>query len=138
MTTLEFERLKLPVQFEIGACWYTLLHIHMQLLFWAGNQGNHQNFEKSLLSYKPWLVFMRMKKKKLKKKNQRSFSSSANSQYFFMKISWIGPWVSRIGWCEGHWYMVVRLSDIRSKTAKKCLFCVYSPFLSSPDSLTAI
>ena len=25
-----------------------------------------------------------------------SFSSSANSQYFFMKISWIGPWVSRI------------------------------------------
>ena len=25
-----------------------------------------------------------------------SFSSSANSQYFFMKMSWIGPWVSRI------------------------------------------
>ena len=27
---------------------------------------------------------------------KRSFSSSANSQYFFLKISWIGPWVSRI------------------------------------------
>ena len=26
--------------------------------------------------------------------------------------------------------MVVRLSDIRSKTAKKCLFCVFRPFLS--------
>ena len=36
----------------------------------------------------------------LKKKIQngclkkRSFSSSANSQYFFVKILWIGPWVS--------------------------------------------
>jgi hypothetical protein len=27
---------------------------------------------------------------------KRSFSSSANSQYIFLKISWIGPWVSRI------------------------------------------
>ena len=39
-----------------------------------------------------------------------------------MKISWIGPWVSRIDWCEGHWcgstYMAVRLSDISSKTGK--------------------
>merc|ERR1711894_755524 len=25
-----------------------------------------------------------------------SFSSSANSQYIFMKFSWSGPWVSRI------------------------------------------
>ena len=39
---------------------------------------------------------------KMKQKNQngrlkkRSFSSSANSQYFFVKISWIGPWVFRI------------------------------------------
>ena len=22
---------------------------------------------------------------------------------FFMKISWIGPWISRIDWCKGHW-----------------------------------
>ena len=33
---------------------------------------------------------------KQKAKNKMSFSSSANSQYFFIKISWIGPWVSRI------------------------------------------
>ncbi len=69
-----------------------------------------------------------------KKRVKTSFSSSANSQYFFMKISWIGPWVSRIDWCEGHWcgstYMVVRLSDISSKTGKKCIFCVFCLFLS--------
>ena len=38
-------------------------------------------------------------KVKQKKKNghlkKRSFSSSAKSQYFFVKISWIGPWASR-------------------------------------------
>ena len=58
---------------------------------------------------------------RLKKKKKGSFSSSANSQNFFPKISWIGRWVSRIDWCEGHrcgsTYMAVRLSDISSKTA---------------------
>ena len=46
---------------------------------------------------------MKLKKKKNSKKKiqngrlkKRSFSSSANSQYFFVKILWIGPWVSRI------------------------------------------
>jgi hypothetical protein len=46
---------------------------------------------------------MKQKKKKLLKKKiqnghlkKRSFSSSTNSQYFFVKISWIGSWVSRI------------------------------------------
>ena len=52
-----------------------------------------------------------------------SFSSSANSQYFFMKISWIGPWISKIVWCKMH--MVVRLSDISSKTGKKSIFCAF-------------
>ena len=59
--------------------------------------------------------------------------NSPNSQYFFMKISWIVPWISRIDWCEGLWcgstYMVVRLSDISSKAAyikhKKCIFCLF-------------
>ena len=35
----------------------------------------------------------------------------AKSSAISAKISWIGPWVSRIDWCEGHWcsstYMVV-------------------------------
>ena len=72
------------------------------------------------------------------KKNQNGWLkkteifNSPNSQYFFMKISWIGPWVSRIDWCEGHWcgstYMVVRVSDISSNTGKKCIFCVLGHF----------
>ena len=63
---------------------------------------------------------------------KRSFFKIANSQYFFVKISWSSPWVSRIHWCEGHWYgstyMAVRLSDISSKTGQKCIFCVFGPF----------
>ena len=95
------------------------------------------------LIWKPLVFSLRWRKKKkkiLKKKIQNgrlkktSFSSSTNSQYFFMKISWIGRWFCRIDWCEGHWcgstYMVVRLSDISSKTGKKCIFCVFRLFLS--------
>ena len=33
-------------------CIYTVLHMFRQVLFGAGNQGNHQNFEKSLLTNK--------------------------------------------------------------------------------------
>jgi hypothetical protein len=49
---------------------YTVLHINKQVLFGAENQGNHQIFEKSLLSYKFGLIFIEMKQKKkiLKKK----------------------------------------------------------------------
>ena len=53
---------------------------------------------------------------------------------FFSKLSWIGPWVSRIDWCKGHWcgstYIVVRLTDICSKTGKKWIFCVLGQFFS--------
>ena len=46
--------------------------------------------------------------------------NSVKSQYFFAKISWFGTCVCRINWCKGHWYgltyMVVRLSDVSSKT----------------------
>ena len=50
-------------------------------------------------------LFNKMKQKNKKKSEKKiqngrlkktSFSSSANSQYFFMKILWTGPWVSRI------------------------------------------
>ena len=41
---------------------------------------------------------------------------------------------NRIDWCKGHWcsstYMVLRLSDIRAKTGKKCIFCFFRLFLS--------
>ena len=107
---------------------------------WVGwslaiNQGNHQNFDSSLLPKKVWLIFIVMKQLIQNGwREKSSFSSSANSQYIFAKISWIGPLVSRINWCEGIWcdsiYMAVRLSDISSKTGEKCIFCVFRPFLS--------
>ena len=41
---------------------------------------------------------------------------------------------SRIDWFEGHWCgstnMVVRMSDLSSKTGKKCIFVVFRPFVS--------
>ena len=49
-----------------------------------------------------------------------SFSSSANSQYFFTNISWIGPLVSRIDWCKGHFYTILQTTvhtDIFLKTS---------------------
>ena len=75
------------------------------------------------------------KKKKIKKKIQNGRLKKttcfkiANSQYFFLKILWIGSWVSRIDWCEGQRcssrYMAVRLSDISPKTGKNSIFCVF-------------
>ena len=44
---------------------YTVLHIFRQVLFGAGNQGNHWNSDLSLLSYKCWLIFIGMKQKKI-------------------------------------------------------------------------
>ena len=59
----------------------------------------------TFLTYNCWLIFMRMKQKKIQncRLKKRSFSSPTNSEYLFSKISWIGPWVSRVEWCEGHW-----------------------------------
>ena len=43
-----------------------------QVLFGARNQGNHQNFEKFLISNKCGLVFIEMKQKKnFEKKNSK-------------------------------------------------------------------
>ena len=66
--------------------------------------------------------FFWKKKSKMAVFQKWPFFKIANSQNFFVKISQIRPWVSRIDWCEGHkcssTYMVVRLSDIRAKTGK--------------------
>ena len=81
---------------------YTMLHIFRQVLFWAGKQVNHQNFEKSLLSNKCWLI------SKFKMANSKKLSFSTPS---------IGPWVGKINWCEGHGcgstYMVMRLIPMK-------------------------
>ena len=52
---------------------------------------------------KPKVFFIRKKRKKKSEKKiqngrlkKKSIFKIANSQYFLVKISWIGPWVSRI------------------------------------------
>ena len=125
--------------------WFLLLqclsYYYIPLAF-CWYQGNHQNFVPSLVSHKLWLIWIGMKqKKKIDKKNSKwptqkklSFSTTAKSWAIVTKILQIGPWVRRIDWCEGHWcgstYMAVRLSDISSKTGKKCIFGVFRPILS--------
>ena len=94
------------------------------------------------------IFFCKKKKSKLADFSKWPFFKIANSQNFLLKILWIGSWVSRIDWWKGHWssstYMVVRLSDARAKTGKKCIFCVFRLFLplcqtaSRPDRLRYI
>ena len=71
-------------------------------------------------SMKAFGLFNKMKQKK----NQNGRLKKGQFSIFFCENSWIGPWVSRIDWCEMHWCvstnMDVRLSDISSKTGKKC------------------
>ena len=101
-------------------------------------QGNHQNFEPSLLS--KTLTFMGMiffifEKQKTKWPTQKNwvFQNHKFSKNF-AKISENGSWISRIDWCVGHWcgstYVVVRLSDISSKPGKKCIYGAFRLFLS--------
>ena len=91
-------------------CPYTVLcnvHKCWPKTSWVGNQGNHHNFDPSLLPKNLWLLFVGLSKKKFQngwlKKN--TFFKTINSQYFFAKLSGIGPWISRINWCEGHWWL---------------------------------
>ena len=46
---------------------------------------------------------------------------------FFMKISWIGPWVSRIDWFEGHWWGCLLFSALWmvSSESWKILHSIY-------------
>ena len=64
--------------------------------------------------------FFLKKKSKMAVFQKWPFFKIANSQNFFMKILQIGPLISWIDWCEGHWwgstYMAVGLSNISSKT----------------------
>ena len=67
--------------YRVDTSIYTVLHIFRQVLFWAGNEGNHQNFDPSLLSYKCF------KKFKMADSKKTEIFNSPNSQYFFMKTS---------------------------------------------------
>ena len=94
-------------------------HVEKLSFFWVG----HFEFSFSKEKYS----FEEKKKIKVADFSKWPFFKITNSQNFFAKISHIGPWVSRIDWCKAHQcsstYMVVRLSGIRAKTGKKCIFC---------------
>ena len=72
----------------------TVLQIFAQVLFWAGNQSNHQNFDPSNLPYEFGLIFIGMKQTK----NKKNMADSKKLSFsIFMKILKIGPWISIIG-----------------------------------------
>ena len=78
------------------------------------------------LSHNLWLIFMGTKQFffsiKTAGPKKQSFSKSPILKIFQWKFHGLIPWVNRIDWWKGHWcgstYMVVRLFEIRSKTAK--------------------
>ena len=76
---------------------YTVLHMFRQVLFGAGNQSNHQNLEKSLLSCKCRQIFIGVKQKK----------------FIFLKNK-IQNGQLKKHQCDST-YMAVRLSDVSSK-----------------------
>ena len=85
-----------------------------------------------------WVGHFEFQNGRLKK---TSFSSSTNSQYFFMKISWIGPWVCRIDGCEGHWcgstYMVLRHPTYglkQPKNTKNAFFACFWAYVRQPHN----
>ncbi len=63
-------------------------HINLDWFSWEWSKKNKKNLKKIIQNG-------RFKK--------TEFFKIANSQKNFVKISQIGPWVSRIDWCEGHW-----------------------------------
>ena len=80
-------------------------------------------------------IAKKIKKKKSKVADSKSWDfQNRQFSFFFARIPGIGPWVSRINWCKGHWCgstHIVRLSRVRSKTGKtgkKCIFCVFACF----------
>ena len=84
---------------------------------------------------------MKQEKKKIKKKFQNSrlkkteFFKIANSQICIVKILWIGPLVSRIDWCEGHWcsstYIVVQKQP---KNTKNAFFACFWAYVQQPQN----
>ena len=116
---LRIARMFLETRENIKISTHPFYHINLGLFSWEWSKKNIFFFEKKIQNG-------RLKK--------NSFFKIANSQNFFAKISQIRPTVSRIEWCEGHWcsstYMVVRLSDKSSKTAKKYRKCIFWLFLS--------
>ena len=65
---------------------------------------------------------------------KKEMFNSPNSQFFFVKILGIGPWVSLINWCKGHQcgstYLVVNCQAVQHKDnlLLKMFFLCFEPF----------
>ena len=77
-----------PTLYCLGGQRYGGAHISWHELFLAGNQGNHQSLVPSMQPYK-WPT--------------QKTQNSANYQYFFTKISGVGPWASKINVAQHIW-----------------------------------
>ena len=59
---------------------YSVSHNFIAPYFFAGNQGNHQNFKKSLVPHKLWLIWIKMKQKA---------QNRAKTAFFVFRPFWI-------------------------------------------------
>ena len=65
--------------------------------FLAVNHYNYKIWVPLILKHYLWLIFTGMKQKKSKWRTQRKvIFQNCQCSIFFVKIAWIGPWVSRI------------------------------------------
>ena len=89
-------------------------------------------FRPNLPSQETLTDFHEAKKNQNGRLSKTEIFKTTNSQNIFVKISWIGSWISGIDWCKGRWrgstYMVGRLSDKSSKKSLKHKKCVFPCF----------
>ena len=55
-----WQKKECPKKIILVSYTYGCVHISWNRLFWADKQGNHQDFDPSLLTYKCWLIFTGM------------------------------------------------------------------------------
>ena len=125
------------------------VHISWNRLFWAGNQGNHQNFDPSLLTYNCWLIFMGMKQKKILLKKKSKWPTQ-KSDFFFRQFSMFFRENFR-DWSLGRYNKLMRRALVwlnlyghqtvqrKLKKGLKMHFLCFQPFFElTSDSLTTI
>ena len=114
----------------------------------AGNQGNHQNFDPSLLPKNFWLLLMGLSNFFLKNKIQMADlkkTKNLKCQFSIFLPNWALLVLGSVGLIDAKGNnvidstdMVVRLSYIRPKTVKKTHFFVFfscfRSFVGQPDN----
>ena len=71
------------------------------------------------------------------------FFNSANSQYSFSKISWIGLWVSRMSTMSINVLNLYGHEDVRHKhenglKTQKCIFCLFLSICRTPSRIYSL